>query len=138
MSTLDILLSSLADSTLKQYDSATKSWNYCKDHDICQFDAHVNVVLEFLAYLFNKGETYGTLNSTCFTSFEASGCPCALKGQVNKSEHAFKIISFSTRKLENSGNHSWATQRGTTSTPTALSWRIFLSVFNIMAKGGNA
>ncbi|XP_045505902.1 uncharacterized protein LOC123702254 [Colias croceus] len=63
-STVQIMLSSLSDSTYKQYDGCIKTWiNYCSTHNYSYISASVPVVLHFLTDLFNKGAKYGTINS---------------------------------------------------------------------------
>lgn len=61
---VDIMLSSLSDNTYKQYDSSIKSWvDYCKINN-CDFsNASVSEVISFLTQIFDKGVTYGTVNS---------------------------------------------------------------------------
>lgn len=59
------MLASLTDNTYKQYNHCLKQWyEFCQVKDINVFSAPVNTILEFLVDLFNKGNRYGTLNST--------------------------------------------------------------------------
>lgn len=58
------MISSLSDSTYKQYDSCIKTWiSYCDTHNYDYFSASVPIVLHFLTEIFNKGAKYGTINS---------------------------------------------------------------------------
>lgn len=58
------MLSSLSDSTYRQYDGCLKTWiNYCNTYNFNCFHTLVPVVLHFLTDLFNKGAKYGTVNS---------------------------------------------------------------------------
>ena len=62
---VDIVLSSLAPSTRKQYESALKHWFvFCSNHEDCDFFTPTRTsVLKFLAQKFNDGASYGTLNN---------------------------------------------------------------------------
>lgn len=58
------MLASLADNTLKQYDSCLKQWYLFNQGDkIDIYNAPVTSILKFLVELFNKGGKYGTINS---------------------------------------------------------------------------
>lgn len=62
---LDIMLASLSEASLKQYDVYLKRWYYyCIDGQIDLFSASVPNVISFLTMLYNEGAQYGTLN-TC-------------------------------------------------------------------------
>lgn len=64
-SALNIMLSSLSDSSLKQYDTCLRKWyNYCKQNRIELFSPSNSDILNFLVDLFNQGAQYGTLNTT--------------------------------------------------------------------------
>ncbi|XP_044005613.1 uncharacterized protein LOC122850548 [Aphidius gifuensis] len=59
-----VLLASLADSTIKQYQSALKVWwSYCQERRYNPYQAEARVVLEFLADRLKAGASYGTLNT---------------------------------------------------------------------------
>ncbi|XP_044597491.1 uncharacterized protein LOC123274057 [Cotesia glomerata] len=61
---IEILSASLAESTIKQYNSALKDWwtfSKKKGHD--PFCIEANSVLEFLSEKFRDGAAYGTLNT---------------------------------------------------------------------------
>lgn len=58
------MLSSLSDSTYKQYDVCIKSWlKYCNKHGYDYSSVSVPVVIHFLTTIFDKGAKYGTINS---------------------------------------------------------------------------
>ncbi|XP_066600758.1 uncharacterized protein [Prorops nasuta] len=61
---LTILLASVADSTLKQYACALKQWDeFCNQRSISFTNTCVANVLSFLTERFERGASYGTLNS---------------------------------------------------------------------------
>ncbi|XP_011858705.1 PREDICTED: uncharacterized protein LOC105556232 [Vollenhovia emeryi] len=61
---IDILVSSLTASTLRQYDSGLKNWwNFCRELKLDPLQAETNAVLQFLSQRFIKGASYGTLNT---------------------------------------------------------------------------
>lgn len=61
---LDICMASVTLSTLKQYDSGLKLWwQYCQDKKLDVFSFSIPMILEFFTELFNKGASYGSLNS---------------------------------------------------------------------------
>lgn len=61
----DIMLSSLAESSIKKYDSCLKKWwKFCKDSNFNPFKGTLTEVLKFLTEEFQEGRaSYGTLNS---------------------------------------------------------------------------
>lgn len=61
---IDILISSLTDSTLRQYDSGLKNWwKFCKDRNLDPLQTKTEIVLQFLSHRFYNGASYGTLNT---------------------------------------------------------------------------
>ncbi|KAI8431183.1 hypothetical protein MSG28_001221 [Choristoneura fumiferana] len=64
-STIDIMIKSLSNSTLQQYNTAYKQWvQFCNTNKIDWSETTTPVLLGFLTQLFEKGASYGTLNST--------------------------------------------------------------------------
>lgn len=62
--TANILISSLTESTLRQYNSGLKNWwNFCKSANLDPFDFNTGVVLKFFTARFESGASYGTLNN---------------------------------------------------------------------------
>lgn len=58
------MLSSITDSTVKQYSSALQYWwNFCKTKEIDPFYAEEKSVLSCLTKKFKEGANYGTLNT---------------------------------------------------------------------------
>lgn len=58
------MLSSLSDSTYKQYDGCIKSWlNYCNKYGYDYSAVSVPIVIHFLTTMFDKGAKYGTINT---------------------------------------------------------------------------
>lgn len=58
------MISSLAASTIKQYNSPLKEWwNFCSNLNRDPLDTKPYHILEFLTQQFNAGASYGTLNS---------------------------------------------------------------------------
>lgn len=58
------MIASLSRSTTQQYNVTLKLWwNYCISNNHCVFDSSISYILSFLTDQFNKGATYGTLNS---------------------------------------------------------------------------
>lgn len=58
------MLSSLADSSIKQYDSCLKKWwCFCQHNDVDFYNSDIKQILKFLTEEFNKGASHGSLNS---------------------------------------------------------------------------
>lgn len=58
------MLSSLSDSTIKQYNTSLKLWwQYCTVNNIDAFEPSKTSILTFLTTQFNNGCAYGSLNS---------------------------------------------------------------------------
>lgn len=61
---LSICTASICDSTTKQYKVVLKFWwQFCYDRNIDVFNITAPLVLEFFTNHFNKGASYGSLNS---------------------------------------------------------------------------
>lgn len=61
---IGICLASISNATIRQYNSGLKLWwEYCKANKIKVFSASIENILEFLTLSFQKGASYGTLNS---------------------------------------------------------------------------
>ena len=55
---------SLAESTLKQYNSALKAWwSFCAEELLDPYNSSISSILGFLTTLVSKGMTYGSLNT---------------------------------------------------------------------------
>lgn len=64
---MDILMASLAESSLRQYDSGLKKlWTFCKKEKIDQFIGSTNNVLLFLIEEFKNKASLNSLN--CYRS----------------------------------------------------------------------
>ncbi|EFA12667.2 hypothetical protein TcasGA2_TC010690 [Tribolium castaneum] len=60
----NIMISSIAPSTLKQYSSSLKRWwSFCHQNRIDIYTFNVTKILDFLTELFSSGSNYGTINS---------------------------------------------------------------------------
>lgn len=63
-SAVDIMMASLSNNSLRQYDVVLKKWfHYCTQNDIDMYEASVPSVLHFLTESFNNGSQYSTLNT---------------------------------------------------------------------------
>ncbi|XP_071576800.1 uncharacterized protein [Temnothorax nylanderi] len=61
---LTVMLSSLSESSLKQYDSCLKKWwSFCRQNAIEPYRCDASQVIKFLMAEFKRGASYGTLNS---------------------------------------------------------------------------
>lgn len=61
---IDIMMSSLSDSSIRQYDGALKKcWKFCQEQSIDPFTASILNVMVFLTNEFQKGISYGSANS---------------------------------------------------------------------------
>ena len=61
---MDIMLSSLSESTLKNYDGTLKNWwQFCAKKNVRPLDPKVSNVLEFLTQEYDKGLSHSTLNA---------------------------------------------------------------------------
>ncbi|XP_068989812.1 uncharacterized protein [Neodiprion pinetum] len=61
---LSIMLSSLSDSSLRQYDSRLKKWwSFCHGEGIDPYKCDTSQIIRFLSAEFEKGASYGALNS---------------------------------------------------------------------------
>ena len=64
---LQITLSSLTNSSLKQYETCLKKWwSFCKERKISPFDNSVENVLTFLTLIHDQGAAYSSIN--CYRS----------------------------------------------------------------------
>ncbi|RLU15629.1 hypothetical protein DMN91_011382 [Ooceraea biroi] len=62
---IEILIASLSDNTLKQYNSALRRWwNFCMEKTQDPFVITTSDLLEFLTDLFRQGTSYGSLTHT--------------------------------------------------------------------------
>ncbi|XP_063993907.1 uncharacterized protein LOC135171353 [Diachasmimorpha longicaudata] len=63
---IDITLSSLCESSLKQYDCSLKKWwQFCRGRKLSLFHVEIPDILSFLTEQFDKGASYGSLNCIC-------------------------------------------------------------------------
>ncbi|XP_070529863.1 uncharacterized protein [Cardiocondyla obscurior] len=61
---LSIAISSLSESSFKQYEGALKKWwFFCLEKKLNLFSTNISEVLSFLSKEYEKGASYGTLNS---------------------------------------------------------------------------
>lgn len=67
LESVDILIASLSESSLRQYDSGLKKWwNFCKKEKIDPFSGSMNNILSFLTEEFKKKASLSSLN--CYRS----------------------------------------------------------------------
>lgn len=60
---LDIMISSINDSTKNNYDTAfRKWWRFCHRNLYEIFDPSINIIIQFLTEEFEKGLAYSTIN----------------------------------------------------------------------------
>lgn len=58
------MLGSISKNTMRQYSTTYKLWwQFCLENNINTFEAPLSAVITFLVEIFNKGATYGTINS---------------------------------------------------------------------------
>lgn len=63
-SSIPIILASLSNNTIKQYDTCFRKWfTYCKENGIDFYKASELDIINFLTYIFERGARYGTINS---------------------------------------------------------------------------
>lgn len=61
----EIMLASITESTLKQYQSPINAWReYCNTNNLDFFSSSIPNIISFLTDRFNRGSSYNTLNST--------------------------------------------------------------------------
>lgn len=61
---VDVLIASLSESSLRQYDSGLKKWwNFCKKEELNPFSGSTNDILSFLTEEFKKKASLSSLNS---------------------------------------------------------------------------
>lgn len=101
---LDICISSITTSTLKQYDVGLKLWwFFCTNLERDPFKFSVPLVLDFLTIQFKKGASYGSLNS--FRSAIAQIFGPQL-GQDPRIKRFFKGV-YSLRPTSAKYTHTW-------------------------------
>jgi hypothetical protein len=62
--TIDIMISSLSSSSIKQYNCTLKKWwQYCVTHEIDCYYNDIRTVLDFLTLQYEAGANYPTLNT---------------------------------------------------------------------------
>lgn len=67
LESLDILIASLSEASIRQYDCGLKKWwNFCVSNEIVSFAASTKDVLTFLTQEFNRKASYSSLN--CYRS----------------------------------------------------------------------
>ena len=60
---LEIAMSSITESSYKQYDGCFKKWwNFCQDHSLDPFKGSVPDIIRFLTDIFNSGLSYNSVN----------------------------------------------------------------------------
>lgn len=63
-SSIDIMMASLSDNSIKQYEVCLKRWHsFCTHNNYDIFESSVPTIIYFLTQSFNSGAQYGTLNS---------------------------------------------------------------------------
>ncbi|XP_046605016.1 uncharacterized protein LOC124297748 [Neodiprion virginianus] len=61
---IQIMTSSVSESSLKQYDGALKRWwIHCSENNISPYEATVSDILKFLAKTYDTGASHGSLNT---------------------------------------------------------------------------
>ncbi|CAB0032811.1 unnamed protein product [Trichogramma brassicae] len=61
---IEIIMDSLSQNTVKQYSSTIVKWiDYCKLQKISHFDAPVVKIIDFLTLRYNEGASYSSINS---------------------------------------------------------------------------
>lgn len=64
VNSLNLMLASLSDSTIKQYSVTFKLWwVFCKQNNIDLFGTSISAIISFLTEQFDKGSSYSTLNT---------------------------------------------------------------------------
>lgn len=81
---IDLLISSIAESTLKQYIKPIGDWTrFCRLRKCDIFNPQIKDVIEWLTDKFTKGASYGTLNT----------CRSALSLITDDQHHPFRKAS---------------------------------------------
>lgn len=93
---IEVLTSSLADSTLKQYNITYKKWwTYCKNTGV--FHAGPNKIIDFLNEKLKKGGNYNTINqhrsalNTLLQTSDLQTCSASRAHHKPKSPNTYKI-----------------------------------------------
>lgn len=61
---IEIMISSLADSSIKQYNTCLRKWwRFCYRKKVNPYECEITQVLKFLTEEFEKGASHGTVNS---------------------------------------------------------------------------
>ncbi|XP_045775512.1 uncharacterized protein LOC123874302 isoform X1 [Maniola jurtina] len=105
---IDIMLSSLAESSIKQYDVCLKKWfTHCNRNSINMLEAPVPEVLQFLTSLYSSGAQYGTLNSC------RAALSLILGSNISKDERIVRFFKgvFRLRPPLPKYNITWDTSR---------------------------
>lgn len=64
LASVDIMLASITESTLKQYNVGFKLWwQFCQSKNTNPFNGSIADLLEFFTFHFEQGKSFGTLNS---------------------------------------------------------------------------
>lgn len=60
----EVMLASLSDNTIKQYNTGLKQWHsYCQANNVNFYSASVIEVLKFMTLMYEQGNKYGSINS---------------------------------------------------------------------------
>ncbi|KAI8428150.1 hypothetical protein MSG28_002397 [Choristoneura fumiferana] len=83
----ELMLGSLAKSTIQQYNVSLKLWwSYCLQNNRDVFDCSVPLVISFLTEQYNKGASYGSINS------HRSALSLFLGNRVGSDEHIKRLL----------------------------------------------
>ena len=106
-SSIEVMLSSLAESTIKQYNAPMRAWYiYCTSNNYNVFEATEKQVLEFLTKMFEDGASYGTLNTA------RSAVSLISKATLSESRDICRFFKglFKLRPTKPRYNKIWSTE----------------------------
>ncbi|XP_049886475.1 uncharacterized protein LOC126380940 [Pectinophora gossypiella] len=96
------MLASLSDNTIMQYNVTLKLWwTYCHENKHNVFEGSVAIVLSFLTEQYNKGASYGSLNS------HRSALSLFLGDNIGSNESVKRLLKGAYRKRPNLPKYSF-------------------------------
>ncbi|XP_045763681.1 uncharacterized protein LOC123866270 [Maniola jurtina] len=102
-----LMLASLSDSTVKQYNTSLKLWwQYCVENNVDVFEPSKKFILTFLTTQFNNGCAYGSLNS------HRSALSAFIGNNIGSDECVKRLLkgAYKSRPVQSKYSSTWDPQ----------------------------
>ncbi|KAI8441960.1 hypothetical protein MSG28_005631 [Choristoneura fumiferana] len=104
----ELMMASLSKNTLQQYNVTLKAWwHYCLENNLDFFNSSISRVISFLSEQFNRGASYGTLNS------HRSAISLFLGNNIGSNAYVKRLLkgAYKLRPSLPKYSHTWDPQR---------------------------